>query len=664
MSPKDLNPRYRVWLEEEVVYIITPREKEVFLQLDTDRERELFIDAFWRHRDPNPTTPENEYRDEHYRRIKYANERLGKEGPGAGWRSAMGRIYIILGEPNYVETFENLTEVYPMVIWFYEASPEKGLYQAFKVAFFKRQGIGEYELYSPIRFGPQFLLPHFQGDPADYMAAYNELRTIEPSIAETSLTLLPNESAFSLSPSLASEIMLNSTIPAAPHKLVEDAWAEKLLAYKDVVEVEYSTNFIESDAFLSVVLDRSGTYFVHYLIEPSRLTFEQYEGRFLSNLEVNGSITDQEGNTVYQYEKIIPFEFDQGQMNSIRNKLFSFQDMFPLISGDYKLNVLMKNRVSKEFTSVEARLSIPEDSSGSLMMTAPILANRALRNTEFRGKSKPFLFNDIQLVPSPRNDFSQQDHLYLFLQLLGLSPGLKESGTLSFTITSGDRIALEFQKKLDEYPDALHIFEDIPLSDFAIAYYKLKVALLDRDQTEIQSKSADFYISHVPALPRPWLLSLPLSSPEDPSYLNIMGNQYLNKNNLPEARRLLEAAYRRDTQSAKFALDFCQALFDSKEYLQVKEIGRPFLDRPEKHEFYAILGQSCQMLGEFAEAISHYQNYLTYYGTNIQILNSVGECLYQLGNTEEALTAWERSLELEPGQEQLKKRVASIKEKK
>ena len=85
---------------------------------------------------------------------------------------------------------------------------------------------------------------------------------------------------------------------------------------------------------------------------------------------------------------------------------------------------------------------------------------------------------------------------------------------------------------------------------------------------------------------------------------------------------------------------------------------------PEKQEFYSILGQACQMLGEYAEAISHYQNYLAYYGTNIQILNSVGECFYQLGNTEEALTAWERSLELEPGQEQLRKRVESIKEKK
>ena len=90
----------------------------------------------------------------------------------------------------------------------------------------------------------------------------------------------------------------------------------------------------------------------------------------------------------------------------------------------------------------------------------------------------------------------------------------------------------------------------------------------------------------------------------------------------------------------------------------------PFLDRPEKHEFYAILGQACQKLSEWAEAIIYYKSYLAYYGTNIQILNSMGECFYQLGDTEEALTAWERSLELEPKQEQLRKRVESIREKK
>ena len=661
-SAKDLSPAFRKWLEEEVVYIITPTEKEVFLQLETDRERAQFMEAFWRYRDPNPNTPENEFKEEHYKRIQYANQYFGKEGPGAGWRSAMGRIYIILGNPGYIERFENMAEVYPMVIWSYSARPELGLLQAFEVAFFKRGGIGEYELYSPVRFGPQELLIHYNGDRSDYLSAYNQLLRIEPSIAETSLTLLSGERSFVGSPSLASEVLLHSTIPSVPHKQVEDTWAAKLLAYKDIVEVEYSTNYISSGFSASVIEDKSGIYFVHYLIEPGRLTFEQYEGRFLTYLEVNGNITDSEGNTVYQYEKKIPIEFDQEQMDSIRKKLFSFQDMFPLIEGEYKLSVLMKNTISKEFTSAEKNISIPI-SSDDIRMSSLILANKALANSQYKGQSKPFLLNDIQLVPSPRNDFSQQDHLFLFFQIQGLTRDLKDNGTIEFSISTEDEIVQSFRKEIKDYPNAPNIMEDIPLSGFASGYYKVKASLLNKNQDEILSNDADFSLSFASSLPRPWLLSLPVSSPEDPVYSNILGNQYMNKKDSFKARQLLEAAHRKKPGSSKFALDFCQVLLSLKEYKNLKNIALPFLDRPEKHEFYALLGQSCQKLGELAEAIVYYKSYLAYYGTHIQILNSVGECYNQLGDRDEALAAWEKSLELDPKQEKLRELVESLKKK-
>jgi GWxTD domain-containing protein len=662
-SPKDLSPTYRKWLEEEVVYIITPKEKEVFLQLETDRERDLFIEGFWKQRDPNPTTPENEFKDEHYRRIQYANQHFGKEGPGAGWRSAMGRIYIILGEPGYIERYENYAEVYPTVVWSYSARPELGLLQAFNVVFFKRGGLGEYELYSPVRFGPHQLLVHFKGDPADYMSAYQELFDVDPNLAYTSLTLLQGERTYATSPSIASEVLINATIPSVPQRQVEDAWAEKLLAYKDIVEVEYSANYIDNDSYVRVIDEKSGMHFVHYLIEPSRLTFEQYGGRFLSNLEINANVTDLEGHTVYQYERAIPIEFNQDQMDNIRNKLFSFQDMFPLVEGNYKLNVLLKNKVSKEFTSLEADISIPEPSD-DLRMTPLILANKALSDSKYKGKSKPFLLGDIQLVPSPRNDFSQQDHLFLYLQIEGLTDELKETGSLEFTISTGEKIVRSIRKAIKEYPDPPNFFDEISLSGLTSGYYEIKASLFEKDrQQETLYEKADFYISYAASLPRPWLLSLPVSSPEDPIYQNILGNQYMNKKDPFRARPLLEAAFRRNPESAKFALDFCMNLFSLKDYPKVKEIAEPFLDRPERYQFYAILGQSCQALSELAEAISYYKSYLDYFGTNIQILNSVGECYLQLGNREEALTAWTRSLELNPNQDDLREKVESLKNK-
>ena len=659
---KDLLEEYRKWLEEEVVYIITQIEKKVFLQLESDRERNIFIEAFWKHRDPNPNTPENEFKKEHYRRISYANQWLGRESPGPGWRTAMGRIYIILGEPNMIEKYENLSEIYPVIIWFYEGKMEYGLPNAFNVAFFKRSGMGEYELYTPVKFGPQALLIHYKGDPTNYLGAYRELSKIEPNVADISLSLIPGESTYVPSPSIASELLIQSKIPSAPHEKVKDTYAEKLLKYKDIVEVEYTANYIDSDSYVNVIRDKSGIFFVHYLIEPKRLSVEQYENEFITNLEINGKISDLKGNTIFQFERTIPIKLNKDQLNKITRKLFSFQDIFPLIGGNYKLDLLLKNAVSKEFTSLEKDIIIPEASN--LQMSSPILANKIVKNSKYKGKNKAFLIGNIQLVPSPRNDFSLRDNLYLFFQIYGLDEDLKENGYLEFSIFKGSEKIHSFIKSIKEYPDRTNFLEEFSLANFRPANYKIIVSLFNKNKDEILSEQSNFYISPVAFLPRPWVLSVPMSSSADPLYLNILGNQLLNKKDIQRAKSLLEKAYRKNPNSIKFALDFSKALFAEKEYQRVKQMALPFLKDQEKYEFLGILGQSCQALGEFGDAISYYKDYLSHYGTNLNVLNSLGECYYRLGNIEEALIAWEKSLEIDPKQEKLKKTVESIRKKK
>jgi len=81
---------FKKWLDQEVAYIISDLEREVFLQLKTNRERELFIEAFWKQRDPTPGTPENEFRVEHYRRIDYANQKFGRAAAKPGWMTDRG----------------------------------------------------------------------------------------------------------------------------------------------------------------------------------------------------------------------------------------------------------------------------------------------------------------------------------------------------------------------------------------------------------------------------------------------------------------------------------------------------------------------------------------------------------------------------------------------
>jgi len=662
-SAKDLAPKYRKWLQEEVAYIITPKEKAVFLQLETDKERETFIGAFWKIRDPDPGTPENEFMKEHYRRINFANQYFGKESPGEGWRSAMGRIYIILGEPNTIDRFENLSEIYPTIIWYYTGKAEYGLPNSFSVVFFKRTGIGEYELYSPIKDQPQSLLIHYKGDMTDYLSAYNELLNIEPAVAQVSLSLIPGETALTPQPSIASEILVANKIPSAPHQKVKDAYAEKLLKYKDFVEVEYTANYIDNDSEVRIIRDNSGMSFVHYLIEPAKLTFEKVGNTFRSNLEVSGKIADLGGNAVYQYQRTIPFEFDKEQLDNIRAKLFSFQDMFPLIEGNYKFNVLIKNTVSKEFTSIEKDLSIPPPSS--LQISPLLLANRIVRNSEYTGKNKPFLIGDIQLVPSPRNDFSKTDKLYLYFQIHGLPDDLRERGTLEYSILKDGNRVHGLVKNIKDYPDQENFFEEFSLADLMAAYYKIKVSVLDAEAKEILFEQSDFFISHLPNLPRPWVLSIPQPSSEDPFYDNILGNQLLSKKDLAQATRLLGDAYHKAPNSKKFALDFCRALFLNKNYQKVKEVASPFLkNEEEKYEFLSIIGQASQALGELAEAIAYYKDYLAHYGASLYILNSIGDCYYRLGDIEQALIAYEKSLEINPKQEKIRKIVDTLKAKK
>ena len=99
---KELETPYRKWLNEDVAYIITDEERAAFKRLHTDEEREQFIEQFWLRRDPTPDTAENEFKEEHYRRIAYANERYASGIPG--WKSDRGRIYITFGPPDEIES--------------------------------------------------------------------------------------------------------------------------------------------------------------------------------------------------------------------------------------------------------------------------------------------------------------------------------------------------------------------------------------------------------------------------------------------------------------------------------------------------------------------------------------------------------------------------------
>lgn len=117
--------QYNAWISEDVAYISEVHERTAFLRLHTDEERERFIEQFWLRRDPDPATLVNEFKEEHYRRIAYANVRFA-QGPTPGWRTDRGRVYIVHGPADEIEMFPNAAaNEFPFERWLYRGALRK-----------------------------------------------------------------------------------------------------------------------------------------------------------------------------------------------------------------------------------------------------------------------------------------------------------------------------------------------------------------------------------------------------------------------------------------------------------------------------------------------------------------------------------------------------------
>lgn len=661
---KELPPQHKKWLNEDVVYIITSTEKEVFLKLETDRERDLFIDAFWRHRDPTPNTPENEFFVEHFRRINYANHFFGRTMPKPGWKTDRGRVYILLGEPTDIQRFEGKTTVYNSEVWFYQGKTNLGLPPGFNLVFFQEGGAGDYVLYSPLQNGPQALLTSYYGEPMDYSGAYEKLRELEPELAQVSLTLIPGEesSAFGR-PTMSSDLLIQRVETTAVRQ-AEDKYARKFLEYKDIVEVDYSTNYLDSDSLVKVLRDDSGMYFVHYDFEPDRLSVSSYENKYSTTIRLNGKISDMEGKTIYQFEKDIYLNFDEERIKSLSRQPFSIHDMFPLIPGNYKLSVLLKNEASKEFCSLERNITIPLDSE-ALQMSSLILGYRMNQVERQPDKLKPFQVGACQLYFQANRVFVKGDTITVAFQIHSLSKISGAKAELRFAFYKGGEEFRTFRKDISEHLDSPNFCEQFSLQEFLPAHYRIQVSLFV-DGQEALFESDEFDLTHFEAVPRPWVYSKILAGTEDPVYSYLTGTQLFNSGKIAEARAHLEKAFEMKPDSVEFALNLAQVYMALAEYKKIEPVLQPFLEQPQppKYEVFFVAGKACQGSGELRKAIEVFDKAISHYGLNIHLLNSIGECHFQLGELDEAGAAWQRSLEIDPNQPLIKKSVEALKKKK
>jgi hypothetical protein len=511
--------------------------------------------------------------------------------------------------------------------------------------------------------GPQAFLVSFQGGPENVTAAYRKLRDLEPNLAQVSLSLIPGDDSTNFGrPSLSSDILLQQ-VESLPSKTARDLYARKFLEYKDIVEVEYSANFMDSDSLVKVFRASPGMSCIHYSIEPKNLSVSQYGDTFSTTLRLNGSVKDEEGKTIHQFEKTLPVSFGEDELKRISRQPYAIYDVFPLIPGRYDLSVLLKNEVSKEFTSLERKLNIPSGEDRP-WVTPLLLGYKAESSGAGAAKLKPFQVGGFSIQAQANRTFTRLEGLVLAFQVWGLDDILKGETEIVFDFLKDGQSIRSYSRRPAEYLSFPDIVEPANLSDLPPAHYQVRVSVRSGGR-ELATGEEEFDLTPLEKMARPWIYAKVLPEPDDPVYKVILGNQLFSSGRLEEARRQLDTANRERPGSADFALSLARVEMALRDYSRVETLLLPFFDQaqPPRYEFFFLLASARHQRGEWEKALEVLEEGITRYGLNTVFLNLRGECYLRLGNTAEALRAWEKSLEINPSQPDVQKAVDSLRKK-
>ncbi len=358
-----LAPRYREWLQKDVVYIISNQEKQVFLQLTSDTERDQFIQDFWAIRNPNPGAPSNEFKEEHYRRIAYANQWFGHESGREGWRTDRGRVYITLGEPQQKAVYKGLGDVRPMEIWFY-SRPHPALPPFFSVVFFQPDSGGEYKLYSPYMDGPEKLVTTINAQSGRVAALQDIDRAAGREVARTVLSLLPDEPVdrSTAQSSLASDVLLSTIRGLANHPVnLEMLQQRRSLMASVSHRIVLSSEFL--DVSTTVLRHQDGEPRLHYLLRLNRpgdfALAQSSDHRYYYSIEVLARVMTRENKLIFTQQRKLSHFVDAAELAKIKNRKFAFAGWLPLAPGDYKLEFELLNTLGKTAFKASREVTVP-----------------------------------------------------------------------------------------------------------------------------------------------------------------------------------------------------------------------------------------------------------------------------------------------------------------
>ena len=502
---KELDNSFKTWLNEDVIYIISPEERTAFLQLATNEEREQFIEQFWLRRSSNPDMPDNDFKEEHYRRIAYANEHFASGIPG--WKTDRGRIYIIWGAPDEIEshptggTYDRpmeegggSTTTYPWERWRYRYL--EGIQENVELEFVDPSGSGEYHL--TMDPSEKDALTNVPGAGLSLMESMG-LASKTDRFTRSDGTHLPT--SLGGTPASMNEftrLELYAKVqrpPEVKYKDLEALVTSRMV--RDQVKFNYRTDFLKvtNDTVLVPVTVQ---------VPNNQLQFKDKDGVYSAELNIFGRVSTLTGRIVQTFEDPVTRDYPETLYKQSLKQSSVYQKSLPLRPGLYRLDVVIKDVNSGNVGAVNTRLAVPRYEDEKLEASTLILADQIEHVPAKQIGTGQFVLGSSKVRPRLDADFTTADKLGIYLQIYNLKGDEKthkSNATFQFSVKKGNELVPGMQFKLTtedlkQTGDQVTIERLLPLVTLTPGKYTLEVNATDLLSNATITRSAEFSVKN------------------------------------------------------------------------------------------------------------------------------------------------------------------------
>ena len=502
---KELDTPYRKWLDEDVLYIITDDEKKAFLHLSTNEEREQFIEQFWQRRNPDRESPDNTFKEEHYRRIAYADEHYASGIPG--WRTDRGRTYIIWGPPDSVESHPSggsydrppeqgggETSTYPFEIWNYRYL--EGIGQDVNLEFVDPTVSGEYRLtMDPCEKDALAKVPNAGLTMAETLGQSTKANRFLNTDGTTCGAPLGGRPASWNEFDRISQFAKIGAPPPLKFKDLEPLVSARVL--RNQLNFSYRTDYmrVTSDTVLVPIT----------LQIPNRqLTFQSKDGVHSAVLEVFGRVSTLTGRVLQTFEDTINRDFPESLLRASLQGQSVYQKAVPLRPGLYRLDLIVKDVHSGNVGTTYTSIKVPRYEEDKLTSSTLILADQIERVSSKQIGLGQFVIGETKVRPRLDQTFGKEERLGVYVQIYNLSVDEKTHKSdvdFSFIVTqedgkSGKELVhkVETSAELGQTGQQVTLEKLVPLAPFAPGRYKITVLVTDKISKQTISPTAEFTV--------------------------------------------------------------------------------------------------------------------------------------------------------------------------